>query len=462
MTDILRPVLELSVIIPSILLAYLPVKNYLRQTPLKLTAWLLPLLLGICILGGAVCCALQIPTRWFLFPLLPVIMLIYHKTLKISVWKSVSIFLAVFAVFTCVKSLSRAVNALMTADLHITENELWLHTGAGIFYNVICLLFVLAAWYPACHCVQTMVTDENFAQTWYVFWILPVIFIGVNLFMIPKYRGTLYTGRVLQCYIVFSLVLLIILLLFYVMFLMMAVSLNRNARLQQENHFLSLQQERYENLCMAIEEARQARHDIRHHFVRLSTLAEQGDIEKIKEYLSAATGKISGYNLHFCENQAVEYLSAATGKISGYNLHFCENQAVDSVFGYYSTIAERENIPFHALVSLPADLSIDEINLCLVFSNLLENAIQASVKTAPARRKINVEVYPHHNHLLLIHVENTFDGKIQQKNNIFQSSKRSGNGIGIESVRHITDKNGGACDFTYKDGIFSAKIMLRI
>ncbi|MBD9163609.1 MAG: GHKL domain-containing protein, partial [Blautia wexlerae] len=46
--------------------------------------------------------------------------------------------------------------------------------------------------------------------------------------------------------------------------------------------------------------------------------------------------------------------------------------------------------------------------------------------------------------------------------NIFQSSKRSGNGIGIESVRHITDKNGGACDFTYKDGIFSAKIMLRI
>lgn len=170
----------------------------------------------------------------------------------------------------------------MTADLHITENELWLHTGAGIFYNVICLLFVLAAWYPACHCVQTMVTDENFAQTWYVFWILPVIFIGVNLFMIPKYRGTLYTGRVLQCYIVFSLVLLIILLLFYVMFLMMAVSLNRNARLQQENHFLSLQQERYENLCMAIEEARQARHDIRHHFVRLSTLAEQGDIEKLK------------------------------------------------------------------------------------------------------------------------------------------------------------------------------------
>lgn len=71
---------------------------------------------------------------------------------------------------------------------------------------------------------------------------------------------------------------------------------------------------------MAIEEARQARHDIRHHFVRLSSLAEQDDMEKIKKYLSAAIGKISDYNLHFCQNQAV-----------------------DSVFGYYSTLAQREH-----------------------------------------------------------------------------------------------------------------------
>ena len=41
----------------------------------------------------------------------------------------------------------------------------------------------------------------------------------------------------LQGYIVISLVLLIILMLFYTMFLMMANSLNKNARLQQENHF---------------------------------------------------------------------------------------------------------------------------------------------------------------------------------------------------------------------------------
>ena len=223
------------------------------------------------------------------------------------------------------------------------------------------------------------------------------------------------------------------------MFLMMANSLNKNARLQQENHFLSLQQARYKNLCSAIEEARQARHDIRHHFLQLSSLAEKGDLEKIKEYLSNANSKIPDYDLHFCENQAA-----------------------DSVISHYAALAKRENIPFRAKADLPAHISIDQIDMCLVLSNLLENALEASLKAKSSNRRIHAEVYLHHKHLLLIQVENTFEGKIQEKNHIFQSSKRPGNGVGIQSVRHIAEKNGGDSSFTYENGVFTAKIMLRI
>ena len=439
MDMILRPILELTVIIPGILLAYLPVKTYLRQQPGRLAAWLLPLLAGICVLGGVLCYTLRISTLPVLFVLLPFFMVIYHKTLRITIWKSSSIFLAVCAVFACVNSLSRAVNAILTAGLNLTENELWFQIGAGVFYNGICLLFLLAAWYPASHAVRTMVTDENLAQTWYIFWILPLIFIALNLFMVPTYRNTLYTGRILQGYIVISLVLLLILVLFYAMFLMMANSLNKNARLVQENYFLSLQRTRYENLCTAIEEARQARHDMRHHFVQLSSLAESGDLEKIKAYLSKAAGKIPAHDLHFCENQAA-----------------------DSVLGYYSALAKRENIPFHVKTDLPAHIAIDEIDMCLVLSNLLENAIQASLKTEVSRREINVTAYLHYNRLLLIQMENTFDGKIAKKNDIFQSSKRPGNGIGIQSVRHIAERNGGIGSFSFENRIFTARIMLRL
>ena len=435
----MRPILEIAVIIPGMLLAYLSVKACLRQTPFKLVLWMFPLLLGISLSGGVVCYIFQITTRLILIPILLLLMLIYHKTLQISIWKSSSIFLAVCAVFACVKSLSRAVNAIMIFEPDIAEKQLWLCVKAGIFYNLICLSFVLIAWYPATHMVRILIADENFAQTWYIFWILPLIFIGLNQFMVPKYQSTLYTGRILQIYIVVSIVLLIILTLFYAIFLMMALSLNKNARLQQENHFLSLQQARYENLCSAIEEARQARHDIRHHFLQLSSLAEKGDLEKIKEYLSNANSKIPDYDLHFCENQAA-----------------------DSVISHYAALAKRENIPFQANAALPAHISIDQIDMCLVLSNLLENALEASLKAKPFNRRIHAEVYLHHKHLLLIQVENTFEGKIQEKNHIFQSSKRPGNGVGIQSVRHIAEKNGGDSSFTYENGVFTAKIMLRI
>lgn len=435
----MRPILEIAVIIPGMLLAYLPVKACLRQAPFKLGLWMFPLLLGISLSGGIVCYYFQIMTTLFLIPVLLFLMLLYHKTLQISIWKSSSIFLAVCAVFACVKSLSRAVNAIMIFEPDIAEKQLWLCVKAGIFYNLICLSFVLIAWYPATHMVRILIADENFAQTWYIFWILPLIFIGLNQFMVPKYQSTLYTGQILQIYIVVSIVLLIILTLFYAIFLMMALSLNKNARLQQENHFLSLQQARYENLCSAIEEARQARHDIRHHFLQLSSLAEKGDLEKIKEYLSNANSKIPDYNLHFCENQAA-----------------------DSVISHYAALAKRENIPFQANAALPAHISIDQIDMCLVLSNLLENALEASLKAKPFNRRIHAEVYLHHKHLLLIQVENTFEGKIQEKNHIFQSSKRPGNGVGIQSVRHIAEKNGGDSSFTYENGVFTAKIMLRI
>lgn len=145
MDMILRPILELTVIIPGILLAYLPVKTYLRQQPGRLAAWLLPLLAGICVLGGVLCYTLHISTLPVLFVLLPFIMVIYHKTLRITIWKSSSIFLAVCAVFACVNSLSRAVNAILTAGLNLTENELWFQVGAGVFYNGVCLFFLLAA-----------------------------------------------------------------------------------------------------------------------------------------------------------------------------------------------------------------------------------------------------------------------------------------------------------------------------
>ena len=55
MKDILRPILELLVVLPGLLLGYFPVKTYLKQSPGRLAAWLFPLMACLCIGSGLVC-----------------------------------------------------------------------------------------------------------------------------------------------------------------------------------------------------------------------------------------------------------------------------------------------------------------------------------------------------------------------------------------------------------------------
>ena len=437
MKDILRPILELSVVLPGLLLAYFPVKSYLKQSPGKLAARILPLMAGLCIGGGIVCYQLHASTASALAGITLLAIGLYTGTLQISLWKSGTIALTVCAVFACINSLSRAISVAIALHMQLPQDEPWFCLAACVLYNVVCWILVLTAFYPSTHAVRVMVEDDNFAQTWYVFWVLPLVFIFLNLFMIPRYQTTLRTGRVLQGYIVISIALLLLLLWFNAIFLLMATSLNRNVRLQQENQLLFMQQQRYENLKAAIEEVRQARHDMRHQLNQISALAETGDLEGLKSYLEKTISRIPNLGIHFCENRAA-----------------------DSVIGYYCAMAKREDIPFCAKLDLPQTLPIDEINMCLVLSNLLENALEASIRTAPDRRQIKITAYLHAGRLLLIEVENAYDGEIREKDGVFQSSKRKGNGVGIQSIQHIAEKSGGASTFTYQNGAFCAKVML--
>ena len=395
MKDVLRPVLELTVVFPGLLLAYFPVGSYLKLPPAKLAAGAVPLLLGLCLGGGLLCYHFGISTAFSVLLITLTAIFLYRRTLRISLWKSGTIALAVCAVFACLNSLSRAVGTAIVIRMQLPPDKPWFCFSACIFYNVICWLTAAAAYYPATHAVRAMVEDDNFAQTWYVFWVLPLVFILLNLFITPRYQITLRTGRVMQ-------------------------------------------QQRYESLKAAIEEARQARHDMRHQLNQISALAEAGDLDNLKAYLAKTVSRIPDLDMNFCENRAA-----------------------DSVVGYYCALAKREGVPFCAKLDLPQVLPVDEIDLCLVLSNLLENAFEASLRTAPARRKIEVTAYIHAARLGLIEAENAFDGEINENSGVFRSSKRKGNGIGIQSVRHIAEKSGGVSTVTYQDGLFCAKVMLR-
>ena len=123
--ELLRPILELGVVIPGMLLAYFPAKSSLKQPLSKLVLWLVPLLALLCAAGGVVCYARRMPTVPMLAGLTLLAVVIYIKTLRISLWKSGTIALSVCAVFACINSLSRAINAAMLAGLPQAQAAPW-------------------------------------------------------------------------------------------------------------------------------------------------------------------------------------------------------------------------------------------------------------------------------------------------------------------------------------------------
>lgn len=135
----------------------------------------------------------------------------------------------------------------------------------------------------------------------------------------------------------------------------------------KKNQFLNMQRAQYDALKVAIEETRQARHDMRHHFAVLNALAEQKNWEELEKYLSSASQNIPDTELVLCKNHAV-----------------------NAIIGHYYSKYKSNGIPFKLKIDIPEKLTVSESDIYLVIANLLENAFEASMKLDRDKRQIKM------------------------------------------------------------------------
>jgi len=357
----------------------------------------------------------------------------YVCSLTITFWKSASVYISICGAYSCIWSIVSPLVGAFAAE-GTEEYEFW----TAAVRLVLCAVFTVCVWHPASHAARQLLEEDAFAQTWYVFWILPLLFITLNVTMIPHYPEVLNFGRLRKMFIILNCSLLGLLLLFFFLFYLVANGLNKNYLLRRENNLLSMQQARYDNLRTTIAEIREARHDMRHHFNILQELAAREDWQSLKEYL--------------CD---------VRGQLPETELGLCGNTAVDSVAGHYAAVFRKRDIPCEFELDLPSELPVSTTDICVVLSNLLENAYEASLKIPPEKRKISVKMRLHSDKMVLISVENAFEGEIHENNGVIRSTKRSGDGIGLQSVSHIAEKNGGYSRFICENGMFRANVIIR-
>lgn len=430
----LQPMAELTILFPAAFACFLATAEHLRGSKRALALLVIPVLTAVCVLGGALCWRMNWPTNYLILPILVPAAVAFCRRVELPVWKSISIFLGVCGAMSSIGGLAIIADALLFPD---NADSLWLTPAGGLIDCAMGWVLVALCWYPVTHAARRLLKTETVVRTWYVFWILPAVFVLVNLVVRSQLDALLYSGQLLAMYALLSLVMTGLLLLFYLLFYVVARELAANTALQRENQFLHMQTAQYTTLRESIAETRRARHDMRHHFGALSALAQREAWEELRDYLADVSASIP-----------------ADG------LTLCENQAVDGVAGRYAALCRQNGVAFSCKLELPVVLPVKEMDVCVVLQNLLENALEASQKLGHGGY-VRLQGSLHGDRLVLLTVENTYAGALVEKDGTLQSTKPNGGGIGLESVAHIAEKDGGYCRFLYGDGVFTANVMLR-
>lgn len=229
--------------------------------------------------------------------------------------------------------------------------------------------------------------------------------------------------------------------LIYRIIILTAELYKKNTLLLTENHALSIQRLQYDSLNERLENMRRTKHDIRHHAVLLQQIRDSGDISALDDLISMYTK----------QNRLDEPLI------------FCENETVNVVLALYSETAHNNGISFSIKADIPKDIFVSRNDLVVMFGNLLENASDACNDVEKERFiQLNAAYTdtPSGKHCLSLSVKNSCGAVDCDNEGTFHSTKHAGDGIGISSVRSITEKYCGTCSFTPEDGVFTVSAIL--
>jgi signal transduction histidine kinase len=258
--------------------------------------------------------------------------------------------------------------------------------------------------------------------------IYPMIIIVAFLFFIPEFNRDTDLGDNASFYVLFTLISLS----GYILILQNAMQILERQRAEADLEFarqiVKEQKGHYNMLLESMENIRILRHDYLMHIRALQCMTDK---QAVDEYLQKL---LSQYQ-------------------RPPRLHICENQFVNDLMSLYANQCEEEKIDLQCAMFIPSDIEIDELDLCTVIGNLMQNALDACARLQTGRF-IRVNARYEARRLFLV-MENSFDGIVIHNGSRLVSRKQIG-GIGFLSIQRITDAPNNDFDFSYDDRVFTA------
>lgn len=199
-----------------------------------------------------------------------------------------------------------------------------------------------------------------------------------------------------------------------------------------------LQKRQFDTQQQKIEVIRMYRHDMRHHISVITAFLQDRQVEKAEAYAKRIQTLI---------DEAAYY-------------QFCENYLVNTLVSLYTELASTQDITISSELHIPEELFVEDTDLCVIFSNALENALNACAQLPAAQNSsINVicRYYPKK---LVVEIRNPYAGSIQFDTEGFPISQAPERGIGTQSIAFIAQKYNGLVHYNTEGNWFILQIML--
>lgn len=288
---------------------------------------------------------------------------------------------------------------------------------------------------------KPMMAKESDSLNWKYIWTIPAVFYCIWYYGL--YVGSDMTALEVALQPSNTLYMSIVNIGAFVVYYVIAQTIKRQKiaeQLKLENMNLSVLASQYRTLNEKIAEARQLRHDVRHHIATMQNYLNREEYEKLKEYLA-------NYEQSIPDNGAIA---------------FCKNNTVNSVLMYFAYQAKANGIDYITKVNISEKTFVSDPDLSVIFGNLIENAISACISESSENKKIIICADETAGNLCLT-VDNSFSGELKKADNgEYISTKHNGFGIGISSVKSIAQKYDGTVRIKNKDGMFMASVLLNL
>ena len=209
----------------------------------------------------------------------------------------------------------------------------------------------------------------------------------------------------------------------------------RSWKLQQVESQLETQAMYFEQMQHNILHINQIRHDLNNQLQAAYYLLDQGNTESVRQQLDALKTSI-------------------TNKVGP---RYCSNLMVDAVLSEKAEFCRKQNIPLEISVTLPADLPIENVHLCSIFSNLLDNGIHAVQELPDCTEPIQLHSDVRQG-VLVIRCVNVCQKAEKRKN---EDPLRE-HGLGLTILQQLAEKYQGRIETSSQDGCFVVTMLLQL